>query len=488
MNESNTVAVMEIMSLFMLVFAGGIASVGICWGVLKYCSAKKQFVMAFCHHKREAAMLVRWMQIFVRANCDGQLLIDSDHFGTLDTLLGSVAYDSSNLVVILTHGTLSQISCVSQVAAAWCGKVPILKVHCQDFQPPQHEIVDFLVEEIWSLEHIALMSFCGIGKEYMKEGFLKLNQEELVFDLNRHEPEDQHESIMASVMAASLLGKSKTGLFGKCKSMATSLTSTVIKCLETRAGLRFRDRRSTGNVTTDVPVLILANANDVEAKATMFVLQRLLMELELSVAAEGLLHVSSNKVSSKEVLLILTEGVLEKAAIAGTVAEAHKYSSRIFTTLTDINFTFPSEMWFQDLVEERIFTPQQVAAAGTGVSLQDIGQAYAAMVKTVPFHLSTQRSLQVMQVEVTMFIPWLRRTGQRRLPVGPLQPANAPPLPAPSTTEVGAPPMPQPMGSSQVAVHPICASPPQVGGASLSNPAPPASIGHACVRGRDSSI
>eukprot|EP00972_Heterocapsa_arctica_P024118 3554043-Heterocapsa_arctica.AAC.1 len=70
------------------------------------------------HHKEGAAVLARWCKLILRDMTSDKVFYDSDNLSQLNTLFEICAFETKNVIVLLTEDTLQRIWCAGEIASA----------------------------------------------------------------------------------------------------------------------------------------------------------------------------------------------------------------------------------------------------------------------------------------------------------------------------------------------------------------------------------
>ena len=108
-------------------------------------------------------MLARWFKQRLRDMISDDVFLDSDNLQELLSLLHTVAFETKNLVIILTEETLTRPWCACEIVSATQKDVNIALVSCDGTQPPDDDRLA-MMEEMWTELQLAEFASLGIAK------------------------------------------------------------------------------------------------------------------------------------------------------------------------------------------------------------------------------------------------------------------------------------------------------------------------------------
>eukprot|EP00435_Cladocopium_sp_Y103_P007677 s1178_g2.t1 len=114
------------------------------------------------HHKLGAAVLSRWFKMLLAEITPARVFLDSDDVSKLDAIIDVTAWDSENVVVLMTSETLKRMWCAAEIASAWAASTNIVLVSC-DGNGFSQELLEML-PSLWTEEQQATLQ--NAGPEY----------------------------------------------------------------------------------------------------------------------------------------------------------------------------------------------------------------------------------------------------------------------------------------------------------------------------------
>eukprot|EP00443_Scrippsiella_acuminata_P042323 CAMPEP_0115362042 /NCGR_PEP_ID=MMETSP0270-20121206/102507_1 /TAXON_ID=71861 /ORGANISM="Scrippsiella trochoidea, Strain CCMP3099" /LENGTH=1452 /DNA_ID=CAMNT_0002784613 /DNA_START=28 /DNA_END=4385 /DNA_ORIENTATION=+ len=136
-------------SVFVLVAFLSMWFVLIAWNLFKQLSKSDVYDMLICHNKAGGAAQAKLIKLLVAEQGGQRVFLDSDELQQLDNLLDTVKAKVRNLVVYLTHETLTRPWCAGEVVTAMKTGKRITVVLTPSFMAPtseQLEMVDAYLE------------------------------------------------------------------------------------------------------------------------------------------------------------------------------------------------------------------------------------------------------------------------------------------------------------------------------------------------------
>ncbi|CAL1159370.1 unnamed protein product, partial [Cladocopium goreaui] len=145
-----------------------------CWAVYRTYHPSRTYGIFLSHHKLGAAVLSRWFKMLLAEITPTRVFLDSDDVSKLDAIINVTAWDSENVVVLMTSETLKRMWCAAEIASAWAARTNIVLVSC-DGNGFSQELLE-MIPSLWTEEQQATLANAGVNMQMILdsyEGLLK---------------------------------------------------------------------------------------------------------------------------------------------------------------------------------------------------------------------------------------------------------------------------------------------------------------------------
>eukprot|EP00927_Polykrikos_kofoidii_P064635 TRINITY_DN6005_c0_g2_i3.p1 TRINITY_DN6005_c0_g2~~TRINITY_DN6005_c0_g2_i3.p1 ORF type:complete len:1600 (+),score=217.88 TRINITY_DN6005_c0_g2_i3:684-4802(+) len=377
---------------------GGIASVslsailllaGFINGVYRYCFPWQRYGIFLSHHKGAAQILARWFKLVLSEVIADEIFLDSDQLDILPSLLATVAFDTSNVVVLLSKETLSRMWCACEVVTAYNQKVNMVLLRMEDYVPPADNYVEQLWQS-WDDVQRAELVLLGITMADIEQAYNHVSSMPTMYLKRPILPEAENE-LIADVL------KNCTKLHRKALSF-------------------FRTNRATSGDLCQSQIMLVANQLDPEAscccQVVLFLLQRELQQ-EVSVASKDIPELRKQIESVQTVIVLLTRGVLSNPLWARQVVLVTSKEAQVETipVVADSSFGFPGAEFWANLAIGRVIHPEEPEIAD--VSLEDITFSYRMLLSVIAMKFTEFGSEIIQKAEICQISRRLRDREKR---------------------------------------------------------------------------
>ncbi|CAK0845630.1 unnamed protein product [Prorocentrum cordatum] len=344
----------------------------------------KRYGVFLSHHKGGAQLLARW---FKQQLCDSirdDVFLDSDNLQEMFSLLHTAAFETKNLVILLTAETLLRPWCACEIVSAAQNSVNVVLVSCDGTLPPDDDRIAKL-QEIWTEPQLAEFASLGIAKEDITDAYERL----------------RGKTVLNLGGSKGLSGEIVDQLLGECKDLSrvrrfgsASLASGSIPSAETTSG---DDRTSTG---VGMEVLLVGSVEEMESACCAQVVKRLL-SVKLQVVVEVGHHsiLQGQLSASPHVVILLRRELLSDVTFAATSVHAVRHNLTVTPLLADGAFRFPDQEFWHNLEAGRVFSTEDSPLLD-GVSLHEVATAYKAIFKIIAVKFTENGSEAIQVAEI----------------------------------------------------------------------------------------
>jgi hypothetical protein len=350
----------------------------------------KPVAIYLCYHKVGGMLMARWWRLMLGCRLhqsavfdSGDMLADSGEGSDFYRLLQIVAYETSNVVLLLTRETLRQIWCASELTIAMQHHVRIVKVSCNSYLMPTDDFIDGLANS-WTDQERAEARVLGINMAMIQDTYRKLRDlDEVRFDRK----DASHMSTVRQVLA-------------RCERTSASESLTV-NLADHRSLREFADGEGEGG-HSESDILIIGNAEGIESLLTSDVLKCMLERRTcrpVKIASADVHEALQQLDEARVVIAVLLRGTLEDGGFATLLAAAKgkkgKNGVHLVPVVADPLFSFHG--FRKDCVEMEA----PVTASGTRSTLEvRVHDVYRWMFNIVSLRFSTHGSLALQESEI----------------------------------------------------------------------------------------
>eukprot|EP00931_Biecheleriopsis_adriatica_P049451 TRINITY_DN28607_c1_g1_i1.p1 TRINITY_DN28607_c1_g1~~TRINITY_DN28607_c1_g1_i1.p1 ORF type:complete len:1454 (-),score=224.85 TRINITY_DN28607_c1_g1_i1:90-4385(-) len=380
---SSMLAFLLIMAL--LVFA--LACIGVT--LYKRYRPDSRYDLFFCHHKKAACSLARFMKTLLRQQAKVKVFLDSDDLQYLDKTLDVIRSQTTNLLVIATSEVLVRPWCLAEMAVAHLMNVPIVVL--------ESDGSNFLPDDL-------------------EEAARSLNEEHRFLFMTAEIPDGMVKNTLRSLLACSTIRLNVFGSWVEHEEAA----GRILDCCniersplahlraETTFGMRLEGNREI--------VAIVGVAQDAEGLAMSRII-KLLLQRNLQ-AEVGIVRspstIMQNDSSARHVLLLLHRGILQDPGTVACLlllsrcALAKGKDLTVLTLRVDAMFEMPGSAFYDQLARSG-HGPGDVDLLSTVAALDilpvaDAAPQVAALYRSIfcvvalPFSPDGSETLQEQQI------------------------------------------------------------------------------------------
>eukprot|EP00931_Biecheleriopsis_adriatica_P098945 TRINITY_DN7315_c0_g1_i1.p1 TRINITY_DN7315_c0_g1~~TRINITY_DN7315_c0_g1_i1.p1 ORF type:complete len:1557 (-),score=234.42 TRINITY_DN7315_c0_g1_i1:112-4782(-) len=379
--QSGSAVLQGMLYVVIIVMAGAFPIVG---GYLLYRVLRRQrtYGIFLSHHKAGAAVLSRWFKMLLSGFTKKRIFLDSDDVNKLDAIIDCTAYDSENVVVLMTSQTLERMWCAAEIASAYRAKTPIVLVSCDNCGFTTFKMD--MLQTLWTDEQVATLASSGVSLDDIMEAYTALSSMPCI-QLKRTGASWQEHNEAAKCVMSQIEGGS------------SRLTSRL-----TISGGGGGSKEPTVGA-----MYMVGDVEGPESGACCRVLQSLLQSKlhEAVVLLDPLAELSkSNELraklsEAKVILVVLTQGILEQIHAAALLASCPEEAFvNLVPVKADEGFVYPTPQFWQDLAKGTIIDEGKLL--GHGVSLEKVSVAFGKLFNVLALKFTSHGSQMIQNTEV----------------------------------------------------------------------------------------
>jgi len=371
------------MILLSLILLG--AMVALIFSTYRAYKPTKAYGIFLSHHKMGAGSLARWFKIMLAQWIKDRIFLDSDDVNKLDAIMDVTAYDSGNVVVLITSETLKRMWCAAEISSAYHAGTNIVLVSC-DGNELDEELISWL-PRLWNEEQEATLVGAGVTIQMIESAYRALLKDNGAVSLDRRGAMEKfHFNAVQQVVGLCQ---------GLKKRKFTSMRHTV---------MGRRDSYGAG-----VPFMMLSDLQSPENGSCARVISYLLRNyLQEEVALHDPCTVVSDLETFKEemqgalaILVLLTQGMLHDWSFAGVLAACPQQSrDGLIPIRADEFFVYPDPGFWENLAEGKVFDGQTLA--GMDTDFEGVRAAYAKLFNVLALKFSQHGSESIQKTEIAM--------------------------------------------------------------------------------------
>jgi len=329
------------------------------------------------HHKLGAAVLSRWFKMMLSEVISSRVFLDSDDVNKLDAIIDVTAWDSTNVVVLMTSETLKRMWCAAEIASAWAAGTNLVLVSC-DGNGFSRKLIDQL-PDLWTEEQQATLQSAGVTMKMIVESYESLLDRSAI-ELNRVGGDAEHH------------GKVVTEVVAQCKGLSKGFLRRTL---------------GTSSASSECGLLMLGDLTTPESGSCCRVIQSLLQSklqeavdvVDPVVAVKDLDSVGNKMGEAKVILVILTQGLLQHAAFAGTLAACPEFNrGNLVPIKADESFVYPDPAFWENLAAGKIFSKERLDALKT--DFEGVRAAYARLFNVLALKFTSHGSEAIQATEI----------------------------------------------------------------------------------------
>ncbi|OLP95414.1 Sushi, von Willebrand factor type A, EGF and pentraxin domain-containing protein 1 [Symbiodinium microadriaticum] len=333
------------------------------------------------HHKLGAAVLSRWWKMMLSEHIKDKVFLDSDDVNKLDAIIDVTAWDSQNVVVLMTQETLKRMWCAAEIASAWAANTNIVLVSC-DGNGFSDELIQSL-PSLWTEEQQATLANAGVTMKMIVDSYEGLKVRTPIGLNRKGAKSDEHEHAV-QLAVSQCKGLSKR-MFGK---MARS--SSTPQAEDASSGMVML-----GDLTTPES----GSCCKVIQSMLQSKLQESVAVLDPEIEVSNLDALSEKYANAKVILVILTQGLLQDALFAGALATCPvEVRGNLVPIKADENFIYPDPVFWEKLAAGQIFSATQLATYNT--DFEGVRAAYARLFNVLALKFTSHGSESIQSTEI----------------------------------------------------------------------------------------
>lgn len=342
---------------------------------------QKTYGIFLSHHKSAAAVLSRWCKMMLAERSTDRVFLDSDDVNKLDAIIDTTAYDSKNVVVLLTAETLYRMWCAAEIASAYRAGTHIVLVSCDGAS-----FSESLIEQLptlWSEEQQATLATSGVTIPDIVAAYKYLSLQDMI-ELPRHGASiEVHQQAMDSIVS-------------HCK----GLNSSWAQRKKTVPGTSIAE-------DTSAKLFMLGDTDEPESGCCCRVLQSLLQgklqeHIRLVQPREDISSSQSLREAfgrARSILVILTRGMLQQPAFVAALACVPEDSrGNLVPIKADEFFVYPDPTFWEDLLAGKIVSETTLESL-SGTSLDEVSAACSKLFNVLALKFSSHGSEQIQSTE-----------------------------------------------------------------------------------------
>lgn len=134
----------------------------------------KPYGVFLSHHRANAAVLARWFKLKFKQVSTDRVFYAMDDLTSLDSVFRIAAYETKNIIVLLTRETLWRMWCAGEITSGMLTGVHIILVKCDEaWTPPTDNNLEDLTF-IWTERQQAELSRGGLTLAHVRQAYVKL--------------------------------------------------------------------------------------------------------------------------------------------------------------------------------------------------------------------------------------------------------------------------------------------------------------------------
>ena len=380
-SSRGTQVIQVILMIGMILAAIGLVA-AFSWATYRTYNPTRTYGIFLSHHKLGAAVLSRWFKMLLSEVTKSKIFLDSDDVSKLDAIIDVTAWDSENVVVLMTGETLKRMWCAAEIASAWAAQTNIVLVSC-DGNGFSQSLIDTL-PSLWTEEQQSTLANAGVNMRMIVESYQDLlKRSPIVLDRNGAKS-GLHQDAVTEVVS-------------QCKNLSRNLMASI------KGGMQ----RSNSALSGAGSILMLGDLKTAEAGSCCRVIQMLLQKklqeavtvIDPQKASDNLDGCAQDMFDAKVILVILTQGVLTEPTFAGSVAACPEEVRGNFVPIkADENFVYPDPLFWEKLAEGKIFSKETLGNFYT--DFEGVRAAYARLFNVLALKFTSHGSESIQGTEI----------------------------------------------------------------------------------------
>ncbi|CAE6972696.1 SVEP1 [Symbiodinium natans] len=330
------------------------------------------------HHKLGAAVLSRWWKMMLTEHIKDKVFLDSDDVNKLDAIIDVTAWDSTNVVVLMTQETLKRMWCAAEIASAWAANTNIVLVSC-DGNGFSDELIESL-PSLWTEEQQATLVNAGVTMKMIVDSYEGLKVRTPIKLIRKGAKTSEHEHAVQLALA-------------QCKGLSKRLFSRVTKTASKE------EEASAMMMLGDLTTPESGSCCKVIQSMLQSKLQESVAVLDPEIEVSNLDVLAEKYANAKVILVILTQGLLQDVLFASALAACPvEVRGNLVPIKADENFIYPDPTFWEKLAAGQIFSAAQLAKYHT--DFEGVRAAYARLFNVLALKFTSHGSESIQTTEI----------------------------------------------------------------------------------------